>query len=703
MKTTHLLLSFAVLMIATSCKEDSNSSKNPLLGEYTTPYQTPPFDKIALADYKPAFKAAIGIAKTEVNTIADNSEEPTFANTIEALDNSGAVLDKVSNIFFNLNEANTDSTMQSIAQEVSPILSDFSNDINLNEKLFARVKVVYDKRNDLGLNAEQLTLVEKSYRGFVKNGANLDTTAKSRFREVSRQLSELSLKFNNNVMAETNSFILHLTDKKDLAGLTEGATEAAAMTAKEKNLTGWVFTLQQPSFLAFMKYSDNRDLRKQLYMAYSTRGIRSKETDNREVIRKIVNLRLETANLLGFKSYADLLLQDRMAESADKVNTFLADLLVASKPVAINDVKEVEDYAHRNGFKGKIERWDWSYYSEKLRDEKYSLSDELLKPYFQLDRVRQGIFDLTTKLYGLTYKENKSIPVYAKDVTAYEVYNEAKQLVAIFYLDPFPREGKSQGAWMTSYRKQHKENGENVIPFIQVVTNFTKPTETKPALLTHYEVTTFLHEFGHALHGMLSDGTYNSLTGTSVYRDFVELPSQIMENWALEKEWLDMFAVHYKTGEKIPAALVQKIVESKNYLSGYSTVRQLSFGISDMSWHSITTPLTEDIMAFEQKSMAQTELFPVVPNTAFATAFGHIFAGGYAAGYYSYKWAEVLEADAFSQFEKNGIFDRATAESFRKNILSKGGSEHPMKLYVRFRGQEPTIDALLKKAGLDKK
>lgn len=688
-------------MGTTSCKE--KTSNNLLLGEFDTPYQTPPFDKITLADYKPAFEEAIGIAKAEINTIAENSDAPTFENTIVALDKSGELLDRVSEIFFNLNEANTDSTMQAIAQEVSPILSDFSNDINLNEKLFARVKAVYDTRNELKLETDQLTLVEKTYRGFVKNGANLDSTAKSRFREVTRQLSDLSLRFNNNLMAETNSYTLHITDKKDLAGLTEGAIEAAAMTAKEKNLTGWVFTLQQPSFQAFMKYSDNRELRKQLFMAYSSRGIRNKDTDNREVIRQIVNLRLEMANLLGFKSYADLLLEDRMAKSADKVNAFLADLLAAAKPVAVNDVKEVEDYAHRNGFKGKIERWDWSYYSEKLRDEKYSLNDELLKPYFQLEKVRQGIFDLTTKLYGLTYKGNKDIPVYAKDVTAYEVYNEGKQLIAILYYDPFPREGKSQGAWMTSYRKQHKVNGENVIPFIQVVTNFTKPTETKPALLTHYEVTTFLHEFGHALHGILSDGTYNSLTGTSVYRDFVELPSQIMENWGLEKEWLDMFAVHYQTGEKIPAELVQKIIDSKNYLSGYATVRQLSFGISDMSWHSVTAPVTEDIMAFEQKAMAPTELFPVVPNTAFAPSFSHIFAGGYAAGYYSYKWAEVLEADAFSQFEKNGIFDRATAESFRKNILSKGGSEHPMKLYVRFRGQEPTIDALLKKAGLDKK
>lgn len=701
MKTKLLLLSIAVLMGTTSCKE--KTSNNLLLGEFDTPYQTPPFDKITLADYKPAFEEAIGIAKAEINTIAENSDAPTFENTIEALDKSGELLDRVSEIFFNLNEANTDSTMQAIAQEVSPILSDFSNDINLNEKLFARVKAVYDTRNELKLETDQLTLVEKTYRGFVKNGANLDSTAKSRFREVTRQLSDLSLRFNNNLMAETNSYTLHITDKKDLAGLTEGAIEAAAMTAKEKNLTGWVFTLQQPSFQAFMKYSDNRELRKQLFMAYSSRGIRNKDTDNREVIRQIVNLRLEMANLLGFKSYADLLLEDRMAKSADKVNTFLADLLAAAKPVAVNDVKEVEDYAHRNGFKGKIERWDWSYYSEKLRDEKYSLNDELLKPYFQLEKVRQGIFDLTTKLYGLTYKENKDIPVYAKDVTAYEVYNEGKQLIAILYYDPFPREGKSQGAWMTSYRKQHKVDGKNVIPFIQVVTNFTKPTETKPALLTHYEVTTFLHEFGHALHGILSDGTYNSLTGTSVYRDFVELPSQIMENWGLEKEWLDMFAVHYQTGEKIPAELVQKIIDSKNYLSGYATVRQLSFGISDMSWHSVTAPVTEDIMAFEQKAMAPTELFPVVPNTAFAPSFSHIFAGGYAAGYYSYKWAEVLEADAFSQFEKNGIFDRATAESFRKNILSKGGSEHPMKLYVRFRGQEPTIDALLKKAGLDKK
>jgi len=691
-----------MLMGATSCNEGAKTSTNPLLGEFNTPYQTPPFDKILHEDYKPAFDAAIQQAKAEVDSIAENKADPTFENTVAALDGSGQLLDRVSNIFFNLNEANTDSTMQAIAQEVSPLLSDFSNDINLNEKLFARVKAVYDKRNNLGLNTEQMTLVEKTYRGFVKNGANLDSASKARYREVTRKLSELSLKFNNNVLAETNSYILHLTDSSQLAGLPESAVEAAAMVAKERKLDGWVFTLQQPSFLAFMKYADNRDLRKQLYIAYSTRGIRNKENDNREVIRQIVNLRLEMANLLGFKDYADLVLQDRMAESSEKVNSFLADLLKASKPVAETDVKEVEEYAHRHGFEGTIQRWDWSYYSEKLRDEKYSLNDELLKPYFQLDKVRQGIFELAGKLYGLTFKENKSIPVYASDVTAYEVYNDSSKLIAILYLDPFPRAGKSQGAWMTSYRSQHKIGGEDVIPFIQVVTNFTKPTDTKPALLTHYEVTTFLHEFGHALHGMLSNVTYNSLSGTSVYRDFVELPSQIMENWALQKQWLDLFAVNYKTGEKIPAELVQKIIDSKNYLSGYATVRQLSFGIVDMSWHSITVPFKGDVLAFEQKAMAPTELFPVVPNTAFSTAFGHIFAGGYAAGYYSYKWAEVLEADAFSLFEKNGIFDRATAESFRKNILSKGGSEHPMKLYVRFRGQEPSIDALLKKSGLKK-
>lgn len=702
MKPRYLFYCILLLMGATSCNEGSKTSSNPLLGEYNTPYQTPPFDKIRHEDYKPAFDVAIQQAKAEVDSIADNKAEPTFENTIVALDGSGKLLDRVSNIFFNLNEANTDSTMQAIAQEVSPLLSDFSNDINLNERLFSRVKAVYDKRNDLGLDTEQMTLVEKTYRGFVKNGANLDSASKARYREVTRKLSELSLQFNKNVLAETNSYILHITDSSKLAGLPESALEAAAMVAKERNLDGWVFTLQQPSFLAFMKYADNRDLRKQLYIAYSTRGIRNKETDNREVIRQIVNLRLEMANLLGFKDYADLVLQDRMAESAEKVNNFLADLLKASKPVAENDVKEVEEYAHRHGFVGKIERWDWSYYSEKLRDEKYSLNDELLKPYFQLDKVREGIFTLAGKLYGLTFKENKSIPVYANDVTAYEVYNDSSKLIAILYLDPFPRAGKSQGAWMTSFRKQYKVDGKNVIPFIQVVTNFTKPTETKPALLTHYEVTTFLHEFGHALHGMLSDGTYNSLTGTSVYRDFVELPSQIMENWGLQKQWLDLFAVNYKTGEKIPAELVQKIIDSKNYLSGYSTVRQLSFGIVDMAWHSITEPFTGDVLAFEQKAMGPTELFPPVPHTAFSTAFGHIFAGGYAAGYYSYKWAEVLEADAFSLFEKNGIFDRATAESFRKNILSKGGSEHPMKLYVRFRGQEPTIDALLKKAGLKK-
>lgn len=690
----------ALILLLTSC--ENKNGQNPLIASFKTPYETPPFDKIQVTHYEPAFDWAIIEAQKDIQYIIDNTQLPDFNNTIEAIDKAGKQLNIISSVFFNLNSACTNEEMQQIAQRVSPKLTEYSNSIYMNPQLFERVKQVYHAKDSLTLTPEQQTLLEDTYRSFIKGGANLTGEARERFREITMELSKLGLKFDENTLAETNSFTLHLTDEKDLSGLPEGTIEIAAMTAKEKGLSGWLFTLHAPSYIPFMKYADNRELREKMYRAYSSRGNRGNEYDNNEVIRKMTALRAEKAHLLGYNTYAEYVLTDRMAQNTETVNTFLNQLLTASHPYALAEKQEVETFARQHGFTGELQRWDWAYYSNKLKQEKYALDDEMLKPYFKLENVQEGVFGLANKLYGLTFKETADIPKYHEDVKTFEIHDQNGKFLAILYTDFFPRDSKGGGAWMTEFRGQHKENGKDIRPLVSIVMNFTKPTDSKPSLLTFDEVTTFLHEFGHSLHGMLSQCTYNSTGGTNVYRDFVELPSQLMENWALEKEWLDTWAVHYQTGEKIPQEYIDKIRRAANFQSGYQSDRQLSFGMVDMAWHSIPQPFTGSIQTFENEAMAQTESFPPIDSSSFSTAFGHIFGGGYAAGYYSYKWAEVLDADAFSVFKKQGIFDSVTAESFRKNILEKGGSEHPMLLYKRFRGQEPSIEALLERSGLTK-
>jgi peptidyl-dipeptidase Dcp len=681
-----------------SNNEDKNT--NPLLTDWNTPHQTPPFQQIKHDHFIPAIDATLKEAKEEVDIIINNPEQATFQNTIIALEVAGEKLERVTSVLFNLNSAETDDEIQAITREVSPKLSAFSNYISLNEKLFEKVKAVYAQKEALNLSIEDLQLLEKKFIGFVRSGANLEGDAKKRYAEIVTELSQLSLQFGENILAETNSYQLLVTDPDDLAGLPESEREAAVQTAKSKGKDGWLFTLHGPCFVGFMKYADSRKLREEMYRAYTSRGFQKNDKNNEEIIRKTVNIKLEKAKLLGFNNHAEYVLAERMAENPQRVNDFTNQLHTASRPAAERELAEVQEFAKKLGLQDPLQRWDWSYYSEKLKNANYGFDEQQVKPYFQLEKVREGIFDLATALYGLTFKENKLIPVYHPDATAYEVYDQDGSFLSVLYLDFFPRDGKSGGAWMNDLRAESKVNGKVIRPIITVVCNFTKPTETKPSLLTFNEVTTFLHEFGHALHGMLANTIYPSQSGTNVYRDFVELPSQIMENWATQKEWLDLFAVHYETGDKISADLVQKLIDAENFQAGYASERQLGFGMNDMAWHSITEQMTGDIVEFEQRAIAPTELFKPVDGSCLSTAFSHIFSGGYAAGYYGYKWAEVLDADAFSVFLKNGIFDKATANSFRKNILEKGGTEHPMKLYVAFRGQEPSIDPLLERSGL---
>jgi len=685
-----------------SYSNNEDIGTNPLLTEWNTPHQTPPFQEIKHEHFIPAIDATLKEAKEEVDIIINNPEQATFQNTIVALEVAGEKLERVTSVLYNLNSAETDDEIQAITREVSPKLSAFSNYISLNEKLFEKVKAVYSQKESLNLKAEDLQLLEKKFIGFVRSGANLEGDAKKRYAEIVTELSQLSLQFSENILAETNSYQLLITNPDDLAGLPESEREAAAQTAKSKGKDGWLFTLHGPSFVGFMKYADSRKLREEMYRAYTSRGFQKNDRNNEEIIRKTVNLKLEKAKLLGFKNHAEYVLAERMAENPKRVNDFVNQLHLASRPSAERELAEVLEFARKHGLQDPLQRWDWSYYSEKLKNANYGFDEQQVKPYFQLEKVCEGIFGLANRLYGLTFKENKSIPVYHPDATAYEVFDQDGSFISVLYLDFFPREGKSGGAWMNDLRAESKVNGKIIRPIITVVCNFTKPTETKPSLLTFNEVTTFLHEFGHALHGMLANTIYPSQSGTNVYRDFVELPSQIMENWATQKEWLDLFAVHYESREKIPAELVQKLIDAENFQAGYASERQLGFGMNDMAWHSITEPMTGDIVEFEQKAIAPTELFEPVEGSCLSTAFSHIFSGGYAAGYYGYKWAEVLDADAFSFFLKNGIFDNATANSFRKNILEKGGTEHPMKLYVAFRGQEPSIDPLLERSGLKK-
>ena len=672
---------------------------NPLLAAWDTPHETPPFSEIKLSDYEPAFDAAIACSRAEVEAIVKNPKKPTFGNTIVALERQGELLNRISGLFFNLLEADSSDEMQEIAQRVQPKLTELSNDISLDPELFARVKYVYEHPGRL--KKEDKKLLENTYKGFARSGAALSDADKELYRQYSSELSALTLQFGQNALAATNAFTLNITDPKVVAELPAFVKEGMAAEAKARGEKGWTVTLQYPSYLPFMTYSSNRTLKEKLWRASGSKALGG-EYDNTGIVKKIVNTRLKMANLLGYKCYADYVLENRMAENTKTVNDFLAELLAETKSYADADYRMVADYAASLGFKGELMPWDWAYYTEKYKDEKYALNDELVKPYLKLENVKKGVFMLANKLYGLNFTPNEKIAVYHPDVTAYDVTDADGRFMAVLYLDFFPRASKRSGAWMTEFRGTKIEDGVKTRPLVSLVMNFTKPTETTPSLLTFDEMETFLHEFGHALHGMLGEGKYESLTGTSVYRDFVELPSQIMENWATEKEFLDLWAVHYETGEPIPAEIVDRIVAAQNYLAAYANVRQLSFGMTDMAWHTLTEPFDGDVEQFEVASMAPTQVMPVIAGTAMAPSFGHIFSGGYAAGYYGYKWAEVLEADAFSLFKEKGIFSREVASSFRDNILSKGGTEHPMKLYVRFRGHKPETKALIEKMGLGK-
>lgn len=679
-------------------------AENPLVKEWNTPFQTPPFNSIKTEHYKPAMLYAIEQAKQEVNAIIVNRARPDFENTIVALERAGGLLNRISGVFFNINECMTSDQLQQIYMEIIPDLTAYGNDVSMNPLLFAKVKEVYDQRDDIALTTEQRMLLEKTYKSFIRSGALLEGAAKEEYRKVSEELSMLTNQYQMNVLAEQNAFFLNITNKKDLAGLPDYVIAAAREEAKARKQKGWTFTLQYPSFSPFMQYADNRDLREKMWRASAFEANNNNDKDNKEIARKIANLRLRMAQLLGYSSYAEYALEERMAQNPQTVNKFINDLFEASMPFAEKEVKEVQDYANAHGFVGQIQRWDFSYWSEKLKNDKYAMDPSMFKPYFKLENVKKGVFDLADRLYNIEFRENKQIEKYHPDVTVYEVYDKADgKFLAVLYMDFFPRESKRSGAWMTAFREQYiDENGNDVRPLIQLVCNFTKPTSKEPSLLTFDEVNTFLHEFGHCLHGIFASGTYQSISGTSVYRDFVELPSQIMENFATEKEFLDMFAVHYKTGEKIPQELIDKLIASQRYLAGYMSVRQLSFGMIDMAWHTITSPYTGDVIAMEKNAIAKTELMPVVENSVMTTSFGHIFAGGYAAGYYGYKWAEVLDADAFAAFKEKGIFNREVSTSFRKNILSQGGKKHPMELYKAFRGHEPTNEALLRRCGFIK-
>jgi len=671
-------------------------TENPLLQAF----DLAPFSQVRNEHFLPAFTELISEARAEIEAIANNTETPTFENTIEAMEFSGNQLDRVSSLFFNLNSAETNDEIQQIAQEVSPLLTEFGNDVTLNPALFKRVKAVYESKDSLDLSPEQLTLLDNSYKGFSRNGANLTDEDKTTLREIDNKLSKLKLTYGENILAETNGYELHIEDEKDLAGLPEGVKEAAAQTAKAQGVEGWVFTLHFPSYGPFMKYAENRELRKKMAIAYGARAFGKNEFNNEKITLEIAKLRYQRANLLGYETHAHFVLEERMAMSPEKVNGFLNDMLTKSKPFAQKEFDQLAQFAKELDGITDFMKWDSAYYSEKLKKKLFNLDDEQLKPYFKLENVIEGAFAVANKLFGLTFKKVDNIEKYHPEVETYEVYDANNELVSIFYGDYFPRPGKRNGAWMTSYKSQQIKNGKNERPHISNVCNFTKPTATKPSLLTFDEVTTLFHEFGHGLHGMLANTKYPSLSGTSVYWDFVELPSQILENWCYEKECLDLFAKHYETGETIPMEFVEKIKESANFMEGLATVRQLSFGLLDMSWHGQNPEGISDVKAHERKTFDKTSFTPDVAENCMSVAFSHIFNGGYSSGYYSYKWAEVLDADAFAFFKEKGIFDSETGKSFAENILSKGGTEHPMTLYKRFRGKEPNPDALLERAGL---
>lgn len=674
---------------------------NPfLIKKYNTPHNTLPFDSIKLEHYEPAIDKGIEEELAEIDKIVGNTEKPDFENTIAALDKSGETLEKVTNMLGNMLNAESTDELQELAQKVMPKLTEHSNNISLNERLFERVKAVRDNADNENLTGEQRMLVDKYYKSFVRGGALLDKEQKQQYRELTENLSLLTLTFEQNSLKDKNDFELHITDRKCLEGLPESLLNLAAEKAAAKGLDGWLFTLDAPCYVPFMKYAADRELRKELYMGYNTISNRDNLYNNTEIVRHIVNTRIKIANLLGFKTFADYVLDNRMAENSANVYELLYKLKDSYKPVAEKETETIRTLARERDGITDLMPWDWSYYSEILRKQKYDFDEEKLREYFELDKVIDGVFGLATRLYGITFRESKEIPVYNKDVRSFEVYDENGEYLAVLYTDFYPRPTKQSGAWMTEFKGQWIENGEDSRPHISLVMNFNPPTEGKPALLNHSELNTFLHEFGHALHGMLSKVTYRSLSGTSVYRDFVELPSQIMENFSVEKDFLNTFACHYTTGEKLPETEIDKIKAAENFNAGYACIRQVSFGLLDMAWHTLSREFEGDVEEFEKNAFAEVALLPQIKGTCMSTQFGHIFSGGYAAGYYGYKWAEVLDADAFSLFKKNGIFDKATATSFRNNILSKGGSEHPMDLYVRFRGRKPTIDALLRRNGI---
>nr|WP_314547075.1 M3 family metallopeptidase [uncultured Empedobacter sp.] len=672
---------------------------NPLLEKFETPFESAPFSKIKNEDYKPAFIQAIEEAKAEIDAITANPEAPTFANTIEAMELSGEKLGRISSIFFNLNSAETNDEIQEIAQEVSPLLSEFGNDVRLNQNLFERIKVVYNQKDSLNLTDEQAYLLEKKYKGFSRNGANLNEEDKNKLREIDKQLAMLSLQFGQNVLAETNAYELIITDENDLKGLPQYAIDQAKADAEQKNHEGWLITLQAPSYIPFMQYAENRELREKLFRANGVKAYQNNEFNNEENVKNIVKLRHERAKILGYKTHADYVLEERMAKTPTTVLDFLNDLLTKAKPFAEKEIEELTAFAKETDGIETLQRWDHAYYAEKLKQKKFSLSDEELKPYFQLENVIQGAFDVATKLYGITFKEIHKIDKYNDEVTTYEVLDKNGAFLSLLYADFFPRAGKRPGAWMTSYREASNVNGNTKRPHISIVCNFTKPTKDTPSLLTFQEVTTLFHEFGHALHGMLPNTTYESLSGTNVYWDFVELPSQFYENFCYEPEALKLFAKHYQTGEIIPQELIEKVKASSSFMEGYQTVRQLSFGLLDIAYHANDLAEINDLQQFEKETFKQTELYPEIDKNMMSTSFSHIFQGGYSSGYYSYKWAEVLDADAFAFFQETGIFNPETAQKFYK-LLSSGGTVEPMKLYEEFRGHKPTADALLKRAGL---
>ncbi|OXA80660.1 peptidase M3 [Flavobacterium branchiophilum] len=672
----------------------------PITFPYQTKFDSTPFSKIAIDDFKPLFLQAIEEAKAEIEAILNQNESPSFQNTIEALEFSGAKLERISSLFFNLNAAETSDALQQLAQEIAPLLTAFSNDITLNVQLFEKIKTVYSQINQLNLNSEQLTLLNSKYKNFVRNGALLNEDQKSKLREIDTQLASLKLTFGENVLAETNNYMLHITNVEDLKGLPEGVIEAAQAEAKAKNVVGWVFTLDHPSYIPFVTYSENRQLRKEITIAAGQKAFQNNPFDNQKITLQIANLRFERAQLLGYQSHADFVLEERMAKNPNTVITFLNDLVLKAKPAAQKEFEALSQFALELDGIQTLEKWDGAYYSEKLKQKLFQLDDEMLKPYFKLDNVLQGAFTIAQKLYGIQFVEIFDIEKYHQDVITYKVVDQNDNFVALFYADFFPRKGKRNGAWMTSFKSQMIQNHFNERPHISNVCNFTKPTDTKPSLLTFNEVTTLFHEFGHGLHGILANTTYPSLSGTSVYWDFVELPSQIMENWCYEPEALSLFAKHYQSGEVIPQEYIEKIKESASFQQGLATMRQLSFGLLDMAFHANDPSKIQDIKAFEKTVFDPLTFYPDVDENCMSVSFSHIFQGGYSSGYYSYKWAEVLDADAFEFFKENGIFNPKIAQLFKDHVLSQGGTQHPMDLYKKFRGQEPKPEALLKRAGL---